>query len=285
MCSILVTGATGYLGSKLCSHLVKSGYKLSILTREPDNYYNIFSLPKDRIYNTTILNAVEKLNDYDIILHCATLYKSSSTLELADVNIGFPIKVANKFLSKNGLFINIDTSLDPKTNDYAYSKNLLVQLLTKIAQSDDIRVINLELQYFFDENEPDDRFVKSLIKACLQNKDFILTKGDQIRDFIHLDDLIQAVVLVLNSTELIRENFKNIEIGSGKGVSIKNFANKIKKITKSKSKFDFGSIPYRDNETMHSVADISELEYLGWQPRYNLLKALELTIEKIKQNQ
>lgn len=278
MCSILITGATGYLGSSLTAFLLKNGYDISVLVRNVVQYNNTEQLADEKIIG---LNNNNGDKSFDCILHCATRYKADSLLEIAQANIAFPLQVAQQFLNKDGWFLNIDTSLDPKTNFYSTSKNYIKEILGCIADHEGLKVINLELEYFFDENEPEKRFLKSLIKACIKNDSFNLTPGEQIRDFIHMDDLSNAIGLVIRSLKSFEKNYTNIELGLGEGITIKELALIIKELTNSSSELKFGAIPYRENETMVSQADTQILNDLGWMPKYSLRSALQETIQKL----
>jgi nucleoside-diphosphate-sugar epimerase len=280
---ILITGANGYLGSALTSHLISSGYDVSILVRDSAIFTESLNLEKEKVY------LVEKLKEYssiqttfDTIIHCATRYKADRGIDLAVSNISFPLNVIEAFLDNDGCFINIDSSLDPQTNLYAGTKYQFEKILKLLSDNTRLKVINLELEYFFDENEPENRFLHSLIRSCLENQNFNLTEGEQIRDFIHMSDLCSAVTKILQKKHTIPDAFTNVEIGSGKGISIKELANLVKKLSNSDSQLNFGTIPYRENETMIAKANTDFLRSLGWLRAYNLNTGLQQTIELIR---
>ena len=281
---ILITGANGYLGSALTSHLNSNGYDISILVRDSANFAeSLTRIEKKNVY------LVEKLKEYssfqntfDSIIHCATRYKADRGIDLAVSNISFPLNVIEALLDNDGCFINIDSSLDPQTNLYAGTKYQFEQILELLSDNTRLKVINLELEYFFDENEPENRFLNSLIRSCLYNQNFDLTKGEQVRDFIHMIDLCRAIKTILQNKDSISDSFSNIDIGSGVGVSIKELAIMVKDLTNSDSLLNFGKIPYRENETMIAKANTDFLISLGWQPKYDLYSGLQQTIELIR---
>jgi len=280
MRSILVTGATGYLGSKLTSHLVNEKQDVSVLVRNIDTFSNPNRLPAEKVLDLSFLGANSK--KFDCIINCATRYKSEESLDLIHSNIVFPIHVIEKLLGEKGWFVNMDTSLNSNTNIYSKTKSLLVDILRVIAGNTNQRVVNLKLEYFFDENEPKKRFLSSLVTSCIKNETFMLTKGEQVRDFIHMQDLCSAVSTILNSMDKFQKKFTEIDIGLGEAITIKELALLIKNLTDSESKLEFGAIPYRENETMFSQAKPTFLYDLGWQPKLNLKMALTRTIEKLR---
>ena len=78
--------------------------------------------------------------------------------------------------------------------------------------------------------------------------------------------------------------FIEIELGSGKSVSIRQFVEMAHQISESKTKLDFGTIPYREGEVMCSQANIARLISLGWHCRYDLEAGLNkmIGIERAK---
>ena len=101
-----------------------------------------------------------------------------------------------------------------------------------------------------------------------------MTPGEQTRDFIYINDVVNAFYIVLNSCFKL-SSFQEFEIGSGKSYSIKEFANIIKTITKSKTDLKFGSLTYRKGEIMESQISNLDIRSLGWKPKYSLKKGLE----------
>ena len=224
MHKILITGATGYLGSSLTSYLFKEcGFDVSVLVRDRERYPNNFGLPDENIFEVEKLRLYSKNEvSFQSIIHCATRYKADRVTELIAANVSYPLEVIDTVLDKDGFFFNVDTSLKPDTNLYAFSKNQFEIILKEIADNGGPKIINLELEYFFDENEPLSRFLPSLIEACKKNEDFDLTEGDQIRDFIHIIDLCTAIETLIKDRNRFEDYFINVGVGSGNGISIKD---------------------------------------------------------------
>lgn len=277
---LLITGSSGYLGKALVGYLSQKDYNISILVREGSLNRIHFEKVESviTIFDNGYVNSIEK---FDLIIHCATKYSSVNNWELVESNIYFPISVIKNFLKMKGLFVNIGTALPSHHNKYAYTKRIFKEL-TKECGDGSFITINLEPEYFFDHLEPPERFIKTLVLNCLNNKDCNLTAGEQVRDFVHLEDVLRAIELILKKSQGFGQ-YTTIPIGSGLGISIKELALLIKKLTNSDSKMNFGVVPYRENETMVSIADITLLNSIGWFPKYTLEKALLNTIYKISE--
>jgi nucleoside-diphosphate-sugar epimerase len=101
-----------------------------------------------------------------------------------------------------------------------------------------------------------------------------LTPGEQKRDFVYIDDVVEAYVVLLEKQKEKTE-FSEFEIGSGEAVSIRDFVETAKDVIGAKTKLLFGARKYREHEIMFSQADIKKLqEYCGWDPHVPLNKGI-----------
>ena len=94
-------------------------------------------------------------------------------------------------------------------------------------------------------------WVPQIIQGCIENKEFPVSFGEQLRDFSHVDDIAEAIFLALNN-----ENAKGevINIASGEPVSIRSVVEKIRDLI-GRGNPKFGEIEYRSNENMNLYAD------------------------------
>jgi nucleoside-diphosphate-sugar epimerase len=96
-----------------------------------------------------------------------------------------------------------------------------------------------------------------------------MTNGEQIRDYIHVKDILSALVISA-SNSATNEVFN---VCSGKGKSIKDIALEAKEHLKSTSKINFGAIPYRENEVWNMTGDYRKIkETLNWLPKFQLIE-------------
>jgi nucleoside-diphosphate-sugar epimerase len=126
------------------------------------------------------------------------------------------------------------------------------------------------------------KFTTWIVQSCLKNIDKIeLTPGEQKRDFIYIEDVVDAYKLLLEKAGDLNDCFQEFDLGSGKAVPIREFAEAVKRLTGADTELAFGAKPYRENEIMQSEADISRLLDLGWRPKYGLIKGI-MKIIKLK---
>lgn len=107
-----------------------------------------------------------------------------------------------------------------------------------------------------------------------------VTYGDQKRDFIFVDDVADAYIAALEYGINNKFHYKKYEVGTGNSVSVKNFLDTIKNISKSNTKINYGAIPYRSDEIMMSEADNLDLLALGWEPKFTIESGIKAIIER-----
>jgi GDP-L-fucose synthase len=102
--------------------------------------------------------------------------------------------------------------------------------------------------------------------------------GSPLREFLHVDDLAKAVVLCMDKYD----DSKQINIGSGQEVSIKDLANKISKAVGFSGEISWDSS--KPDGTMRKVLDSSKIANLGWKPLISLDQGIASTVEWYLQN-
>jgi len=122
--------------------------------------------------------------------------------------------------------------------------------------------------------------IPAFIGKALKNENLNVTgKGGQTRDFMYVKDAVRAYRLLLEKPSIKGEAFN---IGTGKQTKIKDIANKIVKLSGSKSKVKF--VKERKGDLTALEADISKIKKtLGWKPKYGLDEGLQRTIDWYKQ--
>lgn len=293
--TILLTGATGFLGSHLLKKLLDNGFNVIILKRSFSKIDNISELiNKIKFYDidkTDISVAFEE-NKIDTIIHAATDYgRNSSISKLLNSNLIFPVELLELAIEhKVKYFINTDTFYSKNDTNYSHlssytiSKRSLQIWLKYFSQN--IHIINMVLEHIYGENDNDTKFVTQIIKKIALEKvqKIDLTLGEQKRDFIYIDDVTNAYICVLNNLSKIKNNYTTFDIGTGKNISIKDFVTAIKNISNCKTILNFGVIPYRNGEIMDAKADTKNINALGWHSQYSYEQGILATITKEKSN-
>ncbi len=287
--TILMTGGTGYLGSNIARALCDD-YQIIILKRSFSPIKRIEEIiSKVELFNIDEVNLKNVFlhKRIDAVLHCATHYgrKSKDPLEIVEANLVLPLALLN--LAKTydvSCFINTDTVLDKGINAYSLSKSQFNDWFRILAA--DIVCVNIELEHFYGPLDDSSKFVTHLIHSILKGESEIrLTKGEQKRYFVYIDDVVNAFRLIIAKSFTLSKGYHSFQIGSAQGISIRAFVETIKRLTGNGSTFlNFGAIPYRDREIMALELDINPLIKLGWSIDINLEEGLQRTIAAEKEH-
>ena len=294
---ILVTGGSGYLGSNLISHLIQNGCEeVHSLDLEPSSNAG----PKIAFHRANLLDS-EAISDMvrsirpTLVYHlAANLNRSrdfSNIQKLMDVNFTGTANLLNALKDipyENFVYTSTSevyggnniTSPFKEEGDftpaspYSLSKYCGEMALRTFSDIEGKKYIILRMFNFLGENLPIIFFPSQLKEKLLHNENFPMTMGEQVRDYLALSDVIQALLLA-GKTEQVNKVYN---VCSSKGISIREMAEKAKKVMKSSSSIEFGAIPYRNNEVWNMVGDNTKIkEALGWSQKESIWNYFEET--------
>ena len=277
--TILLTGATGFLGSHLLKALVNKSYEVVVLKRSTSNMWRLKGFEntfKSYDIDQVPLQKAFEEQYIDTIIHTACVYgrKGESIQQILETNLMLGIELLN-----TGTFFNTGTLLYKYLNYYALSKKQFEEWLQ--LASDKIQVVNLKLEHMFGEQDGNDKFTSWILNELQQEKNIIpLTAGTQKRDFIYIDDVVSAYLTCLEQAPQLKA-FNDIEVGTGVLTPVKTFVILVKEVLEKlkgkpiKTQLNFGALPYREGEIMEPQVDNSMLCSLGWQPKRSLEENIE----------
>ncbi len=286
--AIVMTGATGYLGSRTLKRLLDLGFEIVVIKRSFSDASRIRdSLDRVAVFNVDErdLRGLFEERRVATILHLATNYgrKTNDSSKIMEDNVIFPLRLLH-LGKERGIrnFLNVDTSLPPSVSPYALSKSQFADWLSLYCQdAGGFKAVNVELEHLYGPLADEHNFVSMVSQAVLSGfPNLALTGGEQRRDFIYIDDAVEALTTVVSCLASFPDGFNRVEVGSGQSVSIRELVQLIAKTCPDcKTRFDFGKIPYRKNEAMESKADLAAISRLGWRPRVPLPDGIALTVE------
>lgn len=283
---ILLTGGTGFLGRHLLRRLIGTGHRVVLLKRRASVVDGLeLELSRtEAIYNADndALPAIFEKHRIDLVLHCATNYGrgNAEPTEIIEANLTLPLQLL-QYGKKHGIrgFINSDTILDKQVNHYSLSKRQFVDWLEYFRE--DVTCVNVALEHFYGPGDDPSKFVTWVIRQLLARTPRIdLTPGDQKRDFIYIDDVVEAYLHAIRFACEAPPGVTRLEVGSGTAISVRRFVELCKTLASADdTQLRFGVLPYRQHEVMLSRADVSELSRLGWSPTVSLEEGLRKTID------
>jgi len=292
MKQVLVTGATGFMGKHLVRSLIAEGYHV-IATHRIGSDLTGFANMQDALEwvemdstDTWCKSLCDKPN-WDTVIHLATDYgrQSDTVASIVATNVLFPIRLLEIAIERRvELFVNTDTcfSVDyPYLRPYTLSKKQFAKWGEVLTDNTDTRFLTLELQHPYGPGDGPGKFVPWIIDQCLHSSEPIrLTSGRQEKDFIFVDDVINAYLTLIRRWREIASETLVIPCGTGKPISVRDLVECVHRQCSSDAKLEFGALPDRPREIMRSVADISILSQLGWTPVTSLAEGIGRTFNE-----
>jgi len=301
---ILVTGGAGFLGSHLCRRLLNEGNevicldnfftgdKANILDLMPNPYFELVRhdvqepilLEVDEIYNlacpasppyyqfdpvaTTRTSVIGAINMLDIARKCKAKILQASTSEVyGDPEVHPQPESYRGNVSTTGIRACYDEGKRcAETLFFDYQRQYGVEI--KI-----IRIFNTYGPYM---NPSDGRVVSNFIVQALKGEDItIYGDGTQTRSFQYVDDLIEGMIRLMNT----KDGFTGpVNIGNPDEFTMIELAQKVLKLTNSKSKLIHMPLPQDDPLQRQPIIELAKKE-LDWEPKIKLEEGLKKTIE------
>lgn len=272
-----LTGATGFIGSYIVRHALSAGHSVLAHRRKPTTNTRI-KLPHAPLWLECPLDkiSVDLVQDCDAIIHLAATGVSprvSSWSELYEVNIRNTLlicelaKAANASLVMSGSYaeyglsglryreIPADAPLEP-TSPYAASKAAGGMLSMSYARSEKMALSYLRIFNAFGYGQHKSNLWPSLRNAAQNDFDFDMTPGEQIRDFIPVEDVAKAFLDEAISLDAHDHIVSVKNIASGKSQSIRQFCKFWWEKWEATGKLNIGALPYREGEVMRYVPKV-----------------------------
>lgn len=289
---ILLTGATGFLGTHLLEVFLKLNYTVLITKRRSTDLRRL--LKRFGTLETWDIDELELIfsihPDINVIVHAATDYgrDSSNPTSTFWANEEFPMRLIELAIKKKiARFINMDTFFNSDKVSYEYlgayilSKRHFQEWGRHYANAGLIAFVNLRLFHLYGAGDDEEKFVPNLVRRCLAGEDIDLTDGKQKRDFIHVDDVVAAVCAVLE-VAIERDNgYSHYDVGTGASLSIREFVQNVKRLCGSSTKLNFGALSTRNGEFHNAYAETKALRSIGWIPRVDIETGILTVIEDI----
>ena len=258
--NILITGTSGFLGSKTAFFLLQKGHKVIGLDLKKNkikkNKYkhylcdlkNLKNLKKiftengkiDLIIHTAAYQPIKTEHSIDKYLK-TNLIGTKNLVELAKVfNIKSFIFCSSFSVYENKIGpINENLKLNPR-NTYGLSKKLAENLLEYYSKNFNINMIILRFDGIYGHNQNLPGFIKMCMTEVIAGKNILLfNKGKLKRDYLYAEDAVKSIYLSLKKIKNIK--FEILNIGGGNPTDAITIFKKIKKICKTQSNAIFSN--------------------------------------------
>jgi nucleoside-diphosphate-sugar epimerase len=170
-------------------------------------------------------------------------------------------------------FLREDETPTRPATIYAACKLALCQIGTQMAASTGMGFAWARLFYLYGPGEDNRRLVPALIEALRAGRTFEATAGQQVRDYLHVDDVASGLIALA-----LGQATGTYNIASGEPITMRALMETIGDLMDGRDRIRFGALPYRQWEPMFICGDNRRLRGLGWSPRYALRAGLEQVI-------
>ena len=282
---ILITGSSGFIGSALVKKVKNyKNFKLLLLSRKEyiSKSMNIKYLRGDLNNLSQIEKKIEIFNP-EILVHLAWEGIPDFSKNISKKNFSNSMKLI-KFLIKKTTLKKIIISgscfekrKSEKSNTYfsKYKNNLLIKV-KKLSKNNKISLLWLRLFYVYGEKQKSSSLLPSVFQSLKKGNKIKLNKPFHRNDFIHLDDVIEAVI---KSIKLKKYVISDLDIGSGKTTLIKDLVKKVSSNLKKKI-----TIVGKDKEkNLKNVANIKKTyKTIKWKPKISINLGIKMISKKFK---
>lgn len=296
MKNILIIGGTGFIGYHLAKKCLKKNFKVTSISKNQPKKIRFLKKVKYIICDINNKKILKKIdNNFDYVVNLGGYVDHKNKQETYRSHYLGLKKLTKIFIKKKiKKFIQIGSSMEygrvksPQKENfncypesiYAISKFLSTKHLITLYKKKKFPAVILRLYQVYGPNQDKNRLIPIIIDSCKNNKSFPCSSGVQLRDFLFVDDLIDAILRCLDK----KVEGKIINIGSGKIIQIKKIINQIVDFYKA-GKPLFGSIKLRNEEMLRVYQSLlSARKFLGWKSKVSFGKGILKTINFYNKN-
>jgi len=306
--SYLITGATGFIGSHLVHKLVELNKTVHIISRNQNANWRLSDINrkihfhKINILDKNLRNLINNIYPTHVFHLAAygSLPREDNPRKMYEVNVlGTMNLIKSLSLKYLKLFINTGSSSEYKLknralkendfleplNNYGLSKMTQTFYCQKEAKINNLPIVTFRLFSPYGPFEEKTRLIPDVILHAIKNKNISLSNPKFVRDFIFIDDVVEAY---LQACKIIPKPGEIFNIGSGTQSSIEKIVKIILSQTNSKSNLLWGAKPKQERQIEPKTwkADINKAKkYLKWKPKHTLENGIYKTIVWFKNNE
>ena len=294
--SILIVGGTGFIGYYLAKKSLKKGWRVTSISLKPPKKIRYLPKVKYIICDITKKKLLKRniRKSFDYVVNLGGYVDHSNKKKTLKSHYEGCKNLTEIFLKKIPLaFVQMGSSLEYGNFNSPQKENMKCNLKSikstygKAKLLSSIHMINLfkkkkfpstvlRLYLAYGPRQDVNRFLPIIIKGCIKNQKFPCSKGVQLRDFIHVDDVVDAIL-----KSLINKNARGqiINIGSGKPRKIKKVIEDVQKISKGGYP-QYGTFKLRKFEILKLYPSIKKAKNkINWKPKISFEKGLRSTIK------
>jgi UDP-glucose 4-epimerase len=304
---VLVTGATGFIGSHLTRRLVREGARVHILARKKDAAWRIadlidqltvweadltdFASLQQRLYRFPVQVIFHLAGRVDVTRSWDPVQPLIQNNIVGTVNLLMALKDAGfeSFLYPgtseeygNTAPPLCETDRESPISPYSFSKLSATAFCQMAAKTFDLPITVLRLFPTYGPYQEGSMLIPAAIREFLAGREFRMTHGEQRRDFIYVDDVVEAFLRIAACEKARGEVFN---VGSGVPRKVRDVIDIITKQIGKECAVLRGAIPCRKGEGDECYSNNQKLlDVIGWAPKVPLEEGLPLTVAWYKKH-
>jgi nucleoside-diphosphate-sugar epimerase len=277
---VLLTGATGFIGSHVARELLRQGHEVHCSLRPGSDRRRIDDLAARLCFHEGGIDSLPI--EPDLAVHMAWYAVPGKYLSAPENRAC--LEESRRLLARlrcrvvfAGTCFEFDTRLGALREDSPVRPtSLYAECKDALRRDVEARPDSAWVRFFYQYGpwEDERRLVPAVIRGLLKGEPVKLSPGEQKRDFLHVEDVAAAVVAVAGSR--LRGC---VNIGSGAAPSVREIASTLGGFAGRPELLQWGAVPYYEGEPMLIVADNAKLRSTGWVPRYELAAGLRQTYD------
>ena len=300
---IIVTGASGFIGSHLCRDLVANGHDVAVLSRSREPRRLVDLLGRITLIEGELSDLAacsEPIAGFapEAVAHLGWQGVAGKDREAASQvdNVGWTVDLLERCReagARTFLGVGSQAEYGPKseliapddaprpTTLYGEVKLATARIGARLAEGHGMRFVWTRVFSVFGPDDHPYWMLPSLIGALLRRERPALTGGDQLWDFLPVADAARAIRLCLESDRASGV----YNLGSGRAPRLKETIEAVRDLIDPELTLGFGEVPYRHDQVMRLQADVSALRHdTGWDPTTDLALSLAETVGWYRDN-
>ena len=295
---IVITGATSFIGHFLLEGLTRAGHDCIAVVRHSgrsklDDRFSVKVIEKNMCdYDRMVADT----GHVDCLINLAwlgtrgadrmntDLQKSSYEYSLEAIKsfvdggcrLVFTAGSQAEYGSIQGSIKETDAAY-PNT-EYGKYKLGLFEKAYQLCEENGAKLIEPRFFSLYGPGDYSGTMIVDILKKMIANEDCDLTQGIQMWDFLYITDAVNGMIALLN--EKVESGAYNF--ASGDSRHLRDYIDEMKRVTGSKSRLNFGRIPYPETGMVSIMADITKLQRnTGWRPEVSFAKGLKEVIKTL----
>ena len=294
--TVVVTGATGFLGRHVVAELANTNLRLLAITRDKSKAQIATQIAE--VASVDSHSSIEELSDYFgaiqgsvVLAHLATHYSTAHSAtdveKLVDANISFPLRLVDALsrtkpgsavLNISTLFQHFESKSYSPVSLYAATKESFLKLLDFYAETKVLRVTDLTIGDTYGVDDTRGKLISLLISNVESKKTLNLGSGLQNMSLIHVSDAARAIVKVLQEFDSTPTgSVWRVQVPPTDNILVRDLIAEIERISTKKISCTFDASRDRRREIYSPIIGLEQLS--GYSPTVDLVSGIKAMLE------